>query len=192
MLRIIGGAWRGRRFHAPDSPDVRPTADRVREAVFNILGQRLEGQRVLDLYAGAGALGLEALSRGAEHATFVERTPAVAAVIRQNLERLEGAARATVVVSTAEAYVARRGIGPYDTIFADPPYRHAPGDELWSAAVERLLVAGGRLVIEHAARSSPQLGGLDVELDERRYGDTAVTLVAKPPRSPADLPDPRR
>jgi len=148
MLRIIGGEWRGRRFRAPASDQVRPTTDRVRG--------------------------------GAAHATFVERDGAVAALISENLARLGGAGRAEVVRAAAEPYIAQHGIGPYDTVFADPPYRCTPGGELWRVLVQRLLVDGGRLVIEHAARTPVDLTGLDVSADVRRYGDSAVTLVTRP------------
>lgn len=123
MLRIIGGERRGQRFGVPGT--ARPTTDRVREAIFNILGQRLDGERVLDLFAGSGALGLEALSRGASHATFVESSARHAAMIRANAAKLGYQARANVVVVRVEALVEKPPAATYHTALADPPLRRA-------------------------------------------------------------------
>jgi 16S rRNA (guanine966-N2)-methyltransferase len=120
-LRIIGGGWRGRRVHFPDSPGLRPTPDRVRETLFNWLQFSLAGARCLDLFAGSGALGLEALSRGAREVVFVDEATPVAKSLREELERLDGTARARVLQTTA-ARLSRAPGEPFDVIFLDPPF----------------------------------------------------------------------
>jgi 16S rRNA (guanine966-N2)-methyltransferase len=120
-LRIVGGGWRGRRVHFPDSPGLRPTPDRVRETLFNWLQFSLAGARCLDLFAGSGALGLEALSRAAREVVFVDEAAAAAESLREELERLGGAARARVLQTTAERYLGTPG-EPFDVIFLDPPF----------------------------------------------------------------------
>ncbi len=120
-LRIVGGAWRGRRVHFPDSPGLRPTPDRVRETLFNWLQFSVAGTRCLDLFAGSGALGLEALSRGARAVVFVDEAAAVSHTLREELERLGGSAKAQVVHASAVRYLATPG-EPYDLVFLDPPF----------------------------------------------------------------------
>jgi 16S rRNA (guanine966-N2)-methyltransferase len=120
-LRIIGGGWRGRRVHFPDSPGLRPTPDRVRETLFNWLQFSLAGARCLDLFAGSGALGFEALSRGAREVVFVDEATPVVQSLHEELERLDGAARARVLQTTAARYLGQPG-EPFDVIFLDPPF----------------------------------------------------------------------
>lgn len=120
-LRIVGGGWRGRRVHFPDSPGLRPTPDRVRETLFNWLQFAVAGTRCLDLFAGSGALGLEALSRGAREVVFVDEAAAVARTLREELERLGGSAKARVVQAPAARYLGTPG-EPFDLIFLDPPF----------------------------------------------------------------------
>ena len=120
-LRIVGGGWRGRRVHFPDSPGLRPTPDRVRETLFNWLQFSLAGARCLDLFAGSGALGLEALSRAAREVVFVDEAAAVAESLREELERLGGAALGRVLQTTAARYLGTPG-EPFDVIFLDPPF----------------------------------------------------------------------
>jgi 16S rRNA (guanine966-N2)-methyltransferase len=174
MMRVTGGRLGGRRIAAPRGRDTRPTADRVRESLFAVLGP-LDGARVLDLFAGSGALGIEALSRGAAEATFVDAAPAAAAAIRGNLERLD--LEAEVRRADARAFLrnARTRARPYDLVLLDPPYRLAAGlgREL-SEAVPAVLSAGGRVVAESDRRSPLEL---DLPLvDERRYGDTIIRI----------------
>jgi 16S rRNA (guanine966-N2)-methyltransferase len=148
-VRIIGGAWRGRLLQFPDAAGLRPTPDRVRETLFNWLGQDLSGQRCLDLFAGAGALGFEALSRGAAEVVMVERSPGVAAVLRANGQRL-GAQRLRVIVDDALNFLAATGLGRFDVVFVDPPY----GSALARKVLERLpsgLAEGGVVYVEDAA-----------------------------------------
>jgi 16S rRNA (guanine966-N2)-methyltransferase len=120
-LRIVGGGWRGRRVHFPDSPGLRPTPDRVRETLFNWLQFTLAGARCLDLFAGSGALGLEALSRAAREVVFVDEAAAVVKSLREELERLGGAARGRVLETTAARYLVTAA-EPFDVIFLDPPF----------------------------------------------------------------------
>lgn len=131
-LRIIGGRWRGSRIVFPPLAAIRPSPDRVRETLFNWLQQPIVGARCLDLFAGSGALGLEALSRGAAHVTFVDREPQVGRHLSQTLERL-GSRDATVVVEDAQRYLSRPA-QPFDIVFLDPPFD--------SAVLEQV---GGRL-----------------------------------------------
>jgi 16S rRNA (guanine966-N2)-methyltransferase len=120
-VRIIGGGWRGRRVRFPDSPGLRPTPDRVRETLFNWLQQSIAGTRCLDLFAGSGALGIEALSRGAREVVFVEQAREPARALSTELERLGGSARAHVIETAAQRFLAAPG-EPFDGIFLDPPY----------------------------------------------------------------------
>ena len=120
-VRIIGGGWRGRRVQFPDSPGLRPTPDRVRETLFNWLQQSIVDLRCLDLFAGSGALGIEALSRGAREVVFVEQAHEPARTLSAELERLGGSSRSHVIETTAQRFLAGPG-EPFDGIFLDPPY----------------------------------------------------------------------
>jgi 16S rRNA (guanine966-N2)-methyltransferase len=174
-VRIVAGRWGGRRLIAPRGDAVRPTADRVREALFSILGARVQGARVLDLFAGSGALGLEALSRGAAEATFVDSAAASVAAVRANLEALGG--EAEVRRSDALRFV-RAAAGEaqhYDLVLLDPPYRLAErlGREL--SEVLPGVLAPAALVVCESDRRAPL--PLDLPLrDERRYGDTLIRI----------------
>ena len=174
-MRVIAGRYRGRRLQAPPGAATRPTSDRVRESLFAVLGDRVDGARVLDLFAGSGALGIEALSRGAAAATFVDSAPAAIRAIRANLD----AVGATAEVRRADA---RRFLGSarttarqYDLVFLDPPYRAAGrlGSEL-TAALPAVLAPGAAVVAESDRRAPLELG-LPI-LDERRYGDTLIRI----------------
>jgi 16S rRNA (guanine966-N2)-methyltransferase len=174
-VRVVAGRFGGRSLLAPRGSATRPTSDRVREALFSILGEAVAGTGVLDLFAGSGALGLEALSRGAAEATFVDASPAAVAAIRRNLEAL--GVTAEVRRQDALAYLrgASRDARQYDLVFLDPPYRHASalGQEL-SAALGPVLAPAARVVAESDRRAP-----LDLDLsllDERRYGDTLIRL----------------
>jgi len=171
-MRVIAGEYGGRRLAAPKGAATRPTADRVREALFSALGD-LSDMTVLDLFAGSGALGIEALSRGAREATFVERARPALAALRSNLDTLE--VRAEVHAGDARAFVrnAANAGRTYDLVFLDPPYRDAErlARELEPA---RVLAPGGRLVTESDRRSP-----FAIELPtifERRYGDTLIRI----------------
>ena len=178
-IRIIAGSARGRRLTSTPGQAVRPTSSRVREATFSILGAKVRGASVLDLFAGIGALGLEALSRGAEQVDFVEKAPRHAACIRTNLETLGFTAQGRVWVHDVAQTLARGQFtgAPYDLVFLDPPY--APG------AVARLLppllgadiiAPSGVVVAEHPQRDVPEAPGWETGRTYR-YGKTSVTLL---------------
>lgn len=172
-MRIVAGEWRGRRITTAAGRDTRPTADRVREAWMSAIATELPGSRVLDLFAGSGALGLEALSRGAEHATFVESAAAPLRALERNLRDLEVPAdRALVVRGDAERFAAAAAPGEYDVAFADPPYGAGFAPRL--AAVFRERPFARILCIEHG-RDEPIEEGDDAR--SRRYGDTWLTFL---------------
>jgi 16S rRNA (guanine966-N2)-methyltransferase len=176
-MRIIAGSRKGARIFAPKGLDTRPTADRVREAAFNLLGPgAAEDANVLDLFAGSGAMGLEALSRGAAHATFVESDREACRTINRNLEKL-GLDNATVLCQdalTALRADARQGTR-YDLVLLDPPYRRF--SSLQNAMIRRLpeiLAPGGMLLVETAANEEPDLPL--TKRTTRRYGAARLTL----------------
>jgi 16S rRNA (guanine966-N2)-methyltransferase len=174
-VRIVGGEWGGRRISAPPGRETRPTTDRVREAWMSAVAPRLPGARVLDLFAGSGALGLEALSRGAAHATFVDESARTLRVLRENVAALEAGDRATVVRGDAVRHAARLPPRAYELAFADPPY----GSGLAAALVEAFAATpfAELLCLEHGrAEPLPDLPGART----RRYGDTLLTFVPAP------------
>ncbi len=183
MTRVVAGTLGGRRLAVPRSAGTRPTSDRVREALFSTLGTRVPDATVLDLFAGTGALGIEALSRGAASATFVERDRRVAAVLRRNLADL--GLDAAVHVAPAARWV--DGCDPgavYDLVLCDPPYA-TPSAEVVDL-LRRLTSTGhvasdGMLVVERARHGAPLVvGGVDlVVTDARRYGDTVLYYLRR-------------
>jgi len=179
-MRVIAGTQRGRRLMAPRSAAIRPTADRVREALFSILGDRVREARVLDLFAGTGAVGLEALSRGARHVTFVESGRAALGLLRANLHRCGAAASAEVRPCSVAAFFRRRseGLAPYDLVFADPPYAPAAGIRVLEALDRSAAVTvGTTVVLEHATRlPSPARVGSLIRTRQYRYGDTMLSV----------------
>jgi 16S rRNA (guanine966-N2)-methyltransferase len=173
-MRVIAGTYGGRELVAPRGRATRPTSDRVREALFSILGD-VSGDRVLDLFAGSGALAIEALSRGAVQATLVDSSAAAVDAIRRNLGAL--GISAEVVRRPAVRFLqrAREEGRQYDLLLIDPPYRHATslGQDL-AAVLGPVLSHGARVVAESDRRSPLEL---DLELlDERRYGDTLIRI----------------
>jgi 16S rRNA (guanine966-N2)-methyltransferase len=181
-LRIVAGAWRGRRIRVPTAGHVRPTADRVREAWMSIVQPALEGAEVVDLCAGSGALGLEALSRGAAHATFVERDARVHPTLRENIRALGADAQATVVRAEATQFVdgpageaaADPGRIARTVAFADPPY----GEGIALALAERWLAVPFAAIfgVEHEAALTLPTPPAPATADRRVYGETAITL----------------
>ena len=172
MTRIVSGQWRGRRLVVPKDRTVRPTAERVREAWLNIVGPELAAARVLDLFAGSGALGLEALSRGAAHATFVETHADSIASVRANIAALDAAAVTEVHRTDALRFVAGLGANAYGVAFADPPFATDLAQQLvtaWEAVPFADLLA-----VEHG-RQTELPGGTT-----RRWGDIAVTFYRAP------------
>jgi 16S rRNA (guanine966-N2)-methyltransferase len=175
-MRVIAGTYGGRELVAPRGRATRPTSDRVREALFSILGD-IAGARVLDLFAGSGALAIEALSRGARSATLVDSAGTAIDAIRRNLGTLGIDAEVARQPALRFLQAAHKHEREYDLVFLDPPYRHASdlGRELTSA-LEPILAADARVVSE-SDRRSPL--GLELELiDERRYGDTVIAIHA--------------
>ncbi len=168
-MRIVAGRWRGRIIDAPGDPAVRPTGDRVREAWMSIVAHALPGARVVDLFAGSGALGLEALSRGATHADFVELGEASLRTLRQNVDRLGAGVAARIHRADAVRFISSLERGAYDVAFADPPYRLGLGEQV---AMQWLDAPFARVIgIEHAATDAMPEGG-----EVRRYGSTAITF----------------
>jgi 16S rRNA (guanine966-N2)-methyltransferase len=178
MTRIIAGTWGGRRLATPEGADTRPTADRVREALFGGLGP-LDGLRFLDLYAGSGAVGLEALSRGAEHALLVESDPRAARVARENVALLRAVPRAVLAVGRVEQTLGYGPNGePYDVVYADPPYPTPEEDiaAMLAALVDKGWLAPDATVVVERSRRSPEPAGVPGITPERsrRYGDTVL------------------
>lgn len=171
-MRIIAGALRGRTLHPPPDRRVRPTADRVREAWFSIVSPAVEGAKVLDLFAGSGALGIEALSRGAWHATFVELGAGSLKALRRNIAEFDLEDRSTVRRGEVLRFVAKLPAGAYDLAFADPPYRTGQAEALRDAWSKTPFAR--TLGIEHPA--ALDLGGSET----RRYGNTALTFLHAP------------
>ena len=188
-MRIIGGTLAGRRIEAPAGQATRPTSDRVREAIFNRLQHgafAAEGIEdpfagaVLDLYAGAGGLGIEALSRGASHCDFFDSAAAACATLRKNLAALQLTDRGHVTHAPVDAFL-KRASAPYQLVFADPPYADA-GTPLQRAlarlVAQRLLLPSSLLVVEHGDHAAPStVSGLRL-LDQRRYGQTVISFFA--------------
>ena len=181
-MRIVGGRFRGRALATPQSLDIRPTTDRAREALFNILinqlGHDWSGERALDLFAGTGALGLEALSRGASHGLFVETSVEGRGLIRDNIEAfgLTGIARLLRRDATDMGPVGT--MEPFTLAFADPPYGKGLGEAAYiSAATGGWLAPNALCILEEAASSAFSLPqGFALE-DERRYGDTSLRFM---------------
>ena len=168
-MRIVGGQWRGRQIKAPPGSAVRPTLDRVREAWMSIVQLALPGARVLDLFAGSGALGIEALSRGAASADFVDSDSRSLAVVRSNLESLGATDQSSVIRSDAVDFASGLPVNSYDVVFVDPPYASEASlriAEIWLGSRFSTLIG-----IEHSRSQVMPEGG-----DTRRYGDSGVTF----------------
>ena len=183
-MRIIAGSRKGHTIQAPKGLDTRPTSDRVRENVFNIVAPWVEGARVLDLYAGSGALGLEAVSRGAAGAVLVEHDAATARMVRRNVEAT-GLSGVRVVADRVERALARPPEEQFDLVFVDPPYALADG--VLDRALA-LLVDGGWLadpaavVVERGRRSAEPAWPEGLESDgDRSYGTTHLYFARTPP-----------
>jgi 16S rRNA (guanine966-N2)-methyltransferase len=183
-MRVIAGTARGVPLRAPRDRATRPVTDRVKETLFAILGERVPDARVLDLYAGSGALGIEALSRGAARATFVERGREALAAIRHNLERTGLSAAASVQAGEVMRFLAAdTAEHPYDLAFLDPPYE----ERAILAPLERLvplLAPEASVVVKHFWRTEvPALPGL-IAWRDRRFGETALTFLVREVKHP--------
>ena len=171
-MRIIAGRWKGRRLNAPRGRDVRPTSDRLRESWMGALGEDVDGARVLDLFAGSGALGLEALSRGASSVVFVERSRGALSTLRANVELLDAKSEVTIVTGDAIAFAEGLEGGAYDLALADPPY----GKGLATRIIEVFRKGGfaSQLWVEHPMTDPiPASPGLR----QRTYGRTVISIV---------------
>lgn len=183
-MRIIAGAHKGRVLKAPTWAGLRPTSDRLRETLFNVLAPRVSGARLLDAYAGTGAIGIEALSRGAEHVTFVESDRQAQALIAENLGRCGIADGYAIIRASADlafqTFRSRPLFAPFDIIVLDPPYDHRAGEAL--AGVDALVAEDGLVVFEHASRSPvPDRVGRLVLMRDLRSGDSALAFYACQP-----------
>jgi 16S rRNA (guanine966-N2)-methyltransferase len=177
-MRIITGLARGMPLAVPRGVAVRPTSDRVREALFSSLGARVVGARVLDLFAGTGALGLEAASRGAQRVTFVEQARAVRAVLERNVTAFRQVAGAVCELEVVGAAVERVRLGgDFTLILADPPYGQAPEKLLELVRQRGWLATDGRLVLESARRQPWEVPSGWVREREAVYGDTRLSTL---------------
>lgn len=186
MLRITGGSMKGRKLAIPPGSSVRPTSERVREAVFSILEAKrgITEHRVLDLYAGTGALGIEALSRGARAAVFVEQDRTLAEALRRNLEILGIYAEISVLEDSVERVLARGAASlcgqTFDLVFADPPYDRPFGEDVLSAMTASGFLAPGALILLERSRRIPlpclSEGMRLKEVSKRFYGETVVLI----------------
>jgi len=176
-MRVIAGIARGVPLAAPRGRGTRPITDRVKETLFGILGDRVPGARVLDLYAGSGSIGIEALSRGAASADFVERERGALAIVRSNLERTHLENDARVHGKDVERYLATASDGPWDLVILDPPYEARAMVAPLRALMSHLM-PGAQVVIKHFWRTElPEIGGLTMTR-QRRFGETMLTFLA--------------
>lgn len=179
MLRIVAGELGGRRLRAPAGMGTRPTSEKVREALFAILGGWLVDKRAADFFAGSGALGLEALSRGAAWCLFVEHSHKVGRVLRSNLDHLEVQERSQLEVTDALRPDRRvLELAPFDLVLADPPYERGLVSRFMRTCRDEELVApGGKLVIEHSPAERPPESSRLKLTDQRRYGQTELSFL---------------
>jgi 16S rRNA (guanine966-N2)-methyltransferase len=189
-VRIVAGSLGGRVLRAPAGAHTRPTSERVREALFSILGPpppSPDGGQVLDLFAGSGALGIEALSRGAARAVFIDKARPALDTLRRNLAELGVTDRSETILGDGVAYLGRPAVGPFRWVFIDPPYRTDLAARALEALPRSALTADAVVVVEHDRRNSPaEVYGDLLRTDSRRYGDTCLSLYR--PRLPEPTP----
>jgi 16S rRNA (guanine966-N2)-methyltransferase len=175
-MRVTGGIGRGRRLKVPSGSRVRPTSDKVKQALFNILGDRVDGSAFLDLYAGAGGIGIEALSRGATRVTFVDASRDSLNSIKQNIEQLGFGDRAAIVLAKAESFL-KKPSGPYDILFLDPPYAEEMAPLLELIAAAEIMKSDAIVIAEHFKKQlSPNKAGKLELYREAQYGDTVLAF----------------
>jgi 16S rRNA (guanine(966)-N(2))-methyltransferase RsmD len=178
-MRVIAGELKGRRLAAPEWDGLRPTSDKLRETLFNVLGARIVDARLFDGYAGTGAVGIEALSRGAAHVTFVESDPRAIRLLSRNLESCRLADRYAIIRARVTVAAARTEGGAFDVVFMDPPY----GPQMLSEALDaarRLLAADGVAIVEHAKRDAAPDSAGDLERTRTVIsGDSALSLYRR-------------
>lgn len=177
-MRVIAGQYKGAKLRSFTGGAIRPTADRLRESIFNIIGPRIYGRRVLDLFAGTGAMGIEALSRGALHAVFIDNNPIALDLIRQNLDKVKASGQATVIRwNISRNLDCLHDRAKMDFVFIDPPYRK----HLVKVTLDNLLASDigfGAVVVEHEAKESiDNLPAGFILKDQRRYGKTLVSFL---------------
>ncbi|MBS0152344.1 MAG: 16S rRNA (guanine(966)-N(2))-methyltransferase RsmD [Nitrospira sp.] len=182
-MRVIAGTYRGRRLYGPQTQSLRPTSDRVREALFSILGNRLPHSRFLDLYAGTGAVGIEALSRGADHVTAVESDRDAVNLLQRNKHLCQIGSELMIRAHAVEQFLRRpdHWNGPYDVVFADPPYAETAGlSSLLSESItEALFAEDAWLVVEHGGKTTAPVALGPTSLRRQyRYGDTTLSLYS--------------
>ncbi len=186
-MRIVAGRFRGRSLQAPDDLSIRPTSDRVRESVFNILAHgiadfSLAGARVIDLFAGTGALGIEAVSRGAKYCLFVEEAPEARALIRKNVEALGLTGETRIFRRDATDLGPAGNMEPYALAFLDPPYGKGLGEKALAILAEgKWLTPGAVCVLEERAGLSVEIPSAFTVLDARTYGDTEIRFLRYEP-----------
>ncbi len=175
-MRVTGGSGKGRKLKVPAGQRVRPTSDKVKQALFNILGEKLEGSVFLDLFAGTGSIGIEALSRGAEKVTFVDDSRDSLQAVRRNIEQTGFIEQSDVVASHAEKFL-RKSSEQFDIIFLDPPYTYEQGTLLNAVAGSAILKPDSIVVSEHFKKQhSPERAGRLVLYREAVYGDTVLAF----------------
>jgi len=183
-LRVIAGSAKGAKLKAPKGATVRPTADRVKEALFSILGSRVGNSLFLDLYAGSGAVGIEALSRGSSFCIFVDNRKKNLAVIRENLAKTRFADRSRLINADVEktaSILAREGVKA-DLVYLDPPYNHSDIGPVINIIFKKGIVAeNSLLIIEHSYSSLQRLDEFNI-FRQKKYGDTWLTFILKPDR----------
>lgn len=184
-MRVIAGNYRGRRLYGPRTERLRPTSDRVREALFSILGNRLPHSRFLDLYAGTGAVGIEALSRGADHVTAVESNRDAVTLLQRNKQLCQIGQELTIHPHAVEQFIRRPDDwdGPYDVVFADPPYAEtATFSSLLSESMSAALFAEDAwLIVEHGEKTAtPMALGPTTLRRHYHYGDTTLSVYSRP------------
>jgi 16S rRNA (guanine966-N2)-methyltransferase len=175
-MRVIAGRYKGRRLKAPTWDGLRPTSDKLRETLFNILAPRIGGARVLDGYAGTGAVGIEALSRGAAHVTFVEQDRRATALIAANIEACGAAADYTIETGDVATLLRRHAVA-FDVIWLDPPYDSDSSDTL--AAAAGALAPGGVVVLERATRREPDVPASLARIRDVKSGDSTLTFLTR-------------
>ena len=185
-MRVIAGSYKGRRLQSPTGRDIRPTSDRVREALFSILSPHIHGSRFLDLYAGSGAVGLEALSRGAECVIFVEQNRSSLDLLRDNLRLCHNPPKGIVISSDVQKAMQHSKLmkwSPYNIIFADPPYHNSIAETIVSLLGSQVpLAPGGLVILEH--RSQTRIPQQTIHLKrtrQARFGDTTLSFFTQIP-----------
>ena len=184
-MRIISGSCRGRKLAQIEGRDIRPTSDRVREALFNIIGPSVSGMRVLDLFAGTGAFGLEALSRGAAEAVFLDNAPASCTVIQENITRCRMVDRSRVICHDLGTGTLPPGLekAPFDLIFLDPPYRRSLAQTVLAApGFSPLLAPDGIVIVEQDHKESLETRGSGLDIyRQKKYSKTLISFLQLKP-----------